>query len=455
MVDFVIAFFYGAIIEAFIKYRLIKWIYIGFVIAVFFTSGSHNVLSVFFATIIVVGIYHYVLYIPYRAKIKAWEKLFEKMKLDKSDGMPFFLYEKEISKNAYVSAFKTTIPLSVWNSKKEVMEMILNKKILSIVQDEENNQIVKLTTCKKAIPTKVNWQERYTSKASTKLKIGMGYLGIVHMDLEMHPHTFIAGETGSGKSNILKCMIHQALAKNYNVILIDFKRGVSFSEFGESMQIYYDYLPTAKILDDMVAETVKRLDLFRTSKVDNIGDYNKRSSDKLKRKIIFIDELAELLKTRDKTLSNRLYDSIETLTRLSRAVGIHLIMGIQRPDSTIISGQIKNNVPFRICGRFVDREPSRIMLGCDDASHLPNIKGRFIVKDNDMHEVQSFYYSSENSNQFKPTRQVKGLGIDDIEDTSTYDEEAPIKEEPLTLPKRKTAVDGLEFDFSDVKKIME
>jgi len=67
-------------------------------------------------------------------------------------------------------------------------------------------------------------------------------------------------------------------------------------------------------------------------------------------------------------------------------------MGIQRPDSTIISGQIKNNVSYRVCGRFVDREPSRIMLSCDAASTLPNVKGRFIVKDDDLYEVQSFYF---------------------------------------------------------------
>jgi len=137
----------------------------------------------------------------------------------------------------------------------------------------------------------------------------------------------------------------------------------------------------------MVTETTTRLDLFRKNKVDNINDYNRLGTDyQLRRIIVFIDELAELLKTRDRTLSNLLYDSLETLTRLSRAVGIHLIMGIQRPDSTIVNGQIKNNVSFRVCGRFVDREPSRIMLGSDEASTLNNIKGRFIIKDDNLQE---------------------------------------------------------------------
>ena len=82
------------------------------------------------------------------------------------------------------------------------------------------------------------------------------------MDLDKHPHAFIAGETGSGKSNILKCLIYQALAKSYDVILIDFKRGVSFSAFSDMLTIYYDYADVTKVLKDMVSETNNRLDKF-------------------------------------------------------------------------------------------------------------------------------------------------------------------------------------------------
>jgi len=70
-------------------------------------------------------------------------------------------------------------------------------------------------------------------------------------------------------------------------------------------------------------------------------------------------------------------------------------MGIQRPDATIITGQIKNNVSLRICGRFVDPEPSRIMLGNNMATTLPKIRGRFILKDNDYTEFQAFRITEE------------------------------------------------------------
>lgn len=174
-------------------------------------------------------------------------------------------------------------------------------------------------------------------------------------------------------------------------------------------------------------------------------------SDYLPRKLIFIDELAELLKTRDKELSHVLNDSLETLTRLSRSAGVHLIMGIQRPDSTVISGQIKNNVSYRVCGRFVDKEPSRIMLGSDIASTLPNVKGRFIVKDNDFYEVQCFYFS-EISSALQPPQEPEispalqpPQELEKVSQTETKDDK---KEQEKTEPGRAT----FNFDFSDFTK---
>jgi len=265
------------------------------------------------------------------------------------------------------------------------------------------------------------------------------------MDLEQYPHAFVAGETGSGKSVILKCMIHQALEKNYDVSLVDFKRGVSFASFKGVVNIHYEYKDTLQLFKKLVEETKKRLDLFRNKGVESLKNYNLCTPNPLSRKVVFVDELAELLKIRDKEISNILYDSIETLTRLSRAVGIHLIMGIQRPDSTVISGQIKSNVAYRVCGKFVDKEPSRIMLGSDKASLLPNIKGRFIIKDNEFHEVQAFYYDNS---LYKPCREpAVTIPTKDVEEE---------KEASRALQaSNKTSIIDFEFNFDNVLKPKE
>lgn len=174
-----------------------------------------------------------------------------------------------------------------------------------------------------------------------------------------------------------------------------------------------------------------------------MDDYNRKTDYKLQQVLIFIDELAELLKTRDKEISNRLYDSIETLTRLSRSAGIHLIMGIQRPDSTVVNGQIKNNVGGRICGRFVDKEPARI-VGCEEACGLPDIKGRFIIKDTTTQIFQSYYYTDKDY----PIESIKGTD-------NTIADELPedILPEQIQNVANKDKIEKsttIEFDFTDI-----
>ena len=387
---------------------------------------------------IISAIWYYITDIlPLKKMRTFFNGVFEEMNFKTAKRIPYFLSKEDISKLITVYSFQTHIPLKMWISKKDQLEMYLNEKIIDIKQDEHDKRTIHLHVQSEPLPERIRWNDKYIH-ADNILNIGVNHYGLVlGMDLEKYPHAFIAGETGSGKSNILKCLIHQALHKGFEVVLIDFKRGVSFSEFSNEVAVYYDYKEVLKELSFLVSETNRRLDKFRDAGVDNINAYNRVANDFLNKKIVFIDELAELLKTKDKETASVLNSSIETLTRLSRAAGIHLIMGIQRPDSTIVSGQIKNNVSYRVCGRFVDKEPSRIMLGGEAANALPNIKGRFIIKDDDLHEVQSFYFQRKNIPKSK-------------------NEEEPEIAESTTDPEQQTGqpeeAKNFDFDFSYFKK---
>lgn len=405
----------------------------------FIADDVSNMVLVIFLTVFLYCICHSIKEYPIKKRRKYFNRLFARVKLIAEDEtVPYYMYETAISKFAFEVVFASLVPLSTWKDKKELLEVHTNTKIIDIKQAPDNYQQISLIIETEPLPALAEWSDKYMDLEHNRLNIGLSYSGVVSMDLEKQPHAFIAGETGSGKSNILKCMIHQSLLKHYEVVLIDFKRGVSFSSFKNSVAVYYEYKDVITVIKNMILETTRRLDKFRSAGVDNIKDYNRITTDYLPRKVIFIDELAELLKTRDKELSHVLNDSLETLTRLSRSAGIHLIMGIQRPDSTVISGQIKNNVSYRVCGRFVDKEPSRIMLGSDIASTLPNIKGRFIVKDNSFYEVQCFYFS-----EISPTPQPS-QELEKVNQIKAKD----VKEKQDKEPSRTT----FNFDFSDFTK---
>ena len=339
---------------------------------------------------------------PYKDKVAYFFDIFEKIKLQSYDNeLPKFLYEEIISDYTSVFAFKTLVPLSEWENKKEMMEMYFNVKIIALKQDKEDYQNILMYIENEPLPSYIEWQTSYMSFENEDLLLGVSHFGFEGINLNISPHVFVAGESGSGKSVILKCLIHQSILRGYEVSLIDFKRGVSFSCFKGAVDIYFEYDSTIKLLQETVNETNRRLDLFRENNVDSLKDYNKIAVPKMKRRVIFIDELAELLKTRDKEISNALYDSIETLTRISRACGIHLIMGVQRPDSKVITGQIKSNVATRLTGRLTDVEHSRIIIGSSDATKIPiDIKGRCIVKNAEIRLFQAFYYDNTFADMF-------------------------------------------------------
>lgn len=436
-------------IKATIEFKPLGIVYVVLISLVVFYEYGYYAIPVIFITMIAATIWVHQKELPQKQQLQLFEQMFSGLNLHSTA----YLYDKELSPFATLIAFNTLIPLKEWQSKKDALEVHMGIKIIDIKQDINDYRKVNVIVQSQVLPTYIEFSDNFLYLDDDILSIGYGYYGVVGMDLTKHPHCFIAGETGSGKSNILKCMIYQSLIKSYDVVLIDFKRGVSFSSFSKYVNICYEHESACKVLSDMVKLTNMRLDLFREFKVDNINDFNNSSGRYMERQIIFIDELAELLKVRDKILSNSLYDSIETLTRLSRATGIHLIMGIQRPDSTIVNGQIKNNVSYRVCGRFVDKEPSRIMLGNDIASKLPNIKGRFIIKDDELKEVQSFYLtdtsyleSFEHLTLYENTAPDTDC-ITEITDNLVSEEEIQNETE-----EEEKLTSDLEFSFDDIKK---
>lgn len=82
---------------------------------------------------------------------------------------------------------------------------------------------------------------------------------------------------------------------------------------------------------------------------------------------------------------------LATIARLGRAFGVHLILATQRPDATVISGQIKNNLDFRVCGR-ADNVLSQIILDNTSAADLipKDARGRFITGDGTVFQAYWF-----------------------------------------------------------------
>lgn len=332
-----------------------------------------------------------------------YEKLFAEIGFKGKDGKyPLFCEVKEVDKKL-IFKFYSNISLEDWKKNKAILETALNVNILAFEQNS-NKKIVEITTVPAdfKIPTMIKWSDELICEDDGVLRLGESALETIEFDLNKVPHCLFAGETGSGKSVLLRTCLWQMICKNSMVFMIDFKGGVEFGidyeKFGE---VITERKRALKVLTDLCEENEKRLALFRSMRVKNLSEFNRKTGKNLCRIGLFCDEIAEMLdKTGVSKEDKQLYCEIEaklsTLARLSRATGINLFLGVQRPDAKILTGQIKNNIPVRVCGRFADDAASEIVLGTRDASKLPKILGRFLFKmGNEVIQFQSFYFDDD------------------------------------------------------------
>ena len=152
--------------------------------------------------------------------------------------------------------FQSTIPLSEWRSSRERLETALDCSIIKI-ENGRNKRTVKLTTLPSdyKIPTMVKWSEEYLNDKNGVLTLGISALDTISFNLNRVPHVLVAGETGSGKSVILRCLLWQMIEQGARVYMIDFKGGV---EFGKQYEQYGEVITererALQVLDLLVKE---------------------------------------------------------------------------------------------------------------------------------------------------------------------------------------------------------
>jgi DNA segregation ATPase FtsK/SpoIIIE, S-DNA-T family len=223
---------------------------------------------------------------------------------------------------------------------------------------------------------------------------GMDHLGKFHVyDMVKNPHLLIAGETGSGKSVTVRAIITTILLHmkdRVDLYLGDMKRS-EFHVFRnvDGVQAVITKKPDLyKCLTWVSNEMKRRGDLLDMFEVEHINEYNKLPKVPFEKFIVLaIDEVALLKKDKE------LMDIVEEVSCIGRALGVFLILSMQRPDAKVLEGQLKNNLTVRYAFKHSDKINSDITLGRGhkfDASKISNgDKGKFIYKNEIMDTLQA------------------------------------------------------------------
>ena len=308
-------------------------------------------------------------------------------------GMPPDLLRKRRDKdNPRVTIWEfrnQSIPLQEWEKKCLAIETALGITIVKLAYAKGKSRVlVYSVSADDDLPEVLKWKDSYLSPKSFVLVLGESYTGPVTVNLAHIPHILLGGSTGSGKSVLLKLLLMQALHKGAEVYIADFKGGVDFPKvWHEKCRMCFTEEDLRDTLDQLAAVLEHRKSAFKALGCPNIDAYNETAEQPIQRLVFACDEVAEML---DKTgadnerkkLLAQIESRLSTIARQGRAFGIHLILATQRPDATIIPGQIRNNMDFRVCGR-ADSVLSQIILdNTSAAEQIPkDARGRFITGD--------------------------------------------------------------------------
>lgn len=192
------------------------------------------------------------------------------------------------------------------------------------------------------------------------------------------PHLLVAGSTNSGKSVCLNCVITSIIAREFptdvRFIMVDMKR-VELTPYDGIPHLLTPVIKeaseAANALRWVCEEMDKRYKRFSEVGVRDIDGYNNYVEDpeeRLFRLVVIIDELADLMMVSSPNMNVENY--ICRITQLARATGIHMILATQRPDTKVITGTIKNNIPSRISFAVASQIDSRTVLDRKGAESL-------------------------------------------------------------------------------------
>lgn len=290
---------------------------------------------------------------------------------------PIFMYKENDSDSSrgFILHFKSDgIPLDKWIDRQLDVENAFNIGIEQIIQGK-NKKHIKIFACSGdyVFPKQILYMGDVRSVANDIILLGESSFGETWISLNVNPHLLIGGTTGSGKSLLLKFVLYQAVQKGFSVYLADFKGGVDFKKYWHSRcTMIFDIDNLIQCLETIIEILENRKQLFYEYECANIDTYNREQGANLERIIFACDEVAELLdknglSKEQKEKVTKVEGYLSTIARVGRAFGVHLVLCMQRPDATVLSGQIKNNVDCRICGR-AENVLSQIILDNTDAS---------------------------------------------------------------------------------------
>ncbi len=297
-------------------------------------------------------------------------------------------------------------PLSSFQNQVKFIESELGIFVDEIKENRENRS-VDIIYSHFPMAKEVKYSPDQTSR-SYEFVVGQTRAHTIKTSLRESPHLLVAGQTNGGKSTFLRqFIVHLAMNNNGSkFLLIDLKGGLEFSMFENRKQFVvvpdvYAAIAELQKINKMLEE---RMEFLKANQCKDLDSYIKKENKaqkpiRLGRQIVVVDEAAEMFLAGHHAKAKEIQAARLVLSRIARqgrAVGIHLVVATQRPDSRSLDPQVKANLTGVLCFQMMNDSSSIAVLGNGRATDLPKIPGRAIWKNGiEMLEVQAPLLTAE------------------------------------------------------------
>lgn len=253
-----------------------------------------------------------------------------------------------------------------------------------------------ITVHKKSMPklVKYDYEDFKPEIERMELPVVVGksiYGKYISWDMAELETLLVSGEIGAGKSSLLRAILTTLIKSKspdeMRLVLADLKRADLglFHGVEHVDSLSFEAKDMIKPFTKLRAEMYRRGDLLLKHGVTHI----KGLPFKLPRIVTVVDEMSIVKKERD------LVELIEQIASQGRALGVHLIIAMQRPDADLLKSALKSNLRVRISGRQADATNAKV-AGVPGAHEIvAGARGRMMIKIDDVQAFQGVFLDEE------------------------------------------------------------